>query len=138
MHTNGHNETTVVSPSRILVVEDDPIIGKATGLALEEAGGFAVELCDRGGKTLRWARRFRPDLLLLDANLPDMDGQAVLASIRRDPEMHDLPVIFVTGQAMPQDAERYRDMGALGVIAKPYDPYELADRVRRIWQAHHG
>lgn len=52
--------------------------------------------------------------------------------------MHDLPVIFVTGQAAPQDTERYRDMGALGVIAKPYDPYELADRVRRIWQAHHG
>jgi DNA-binding response OmpR family regulator len=138
MHTNGHNDPAVDSPSRILVVEDDPIIGRATGLALQEAGGFAVELCDRGGKTLRWVRRFRPDLVLLDANLPDMDGQAVLASIRRDPQLADLPVIFVTGQAMPQDQERYRDMGALGVIAKPYDPYELADRVRRIWQAYHG
>ena len=138
MHSNGFNETAVGTPSRILVVEDDPVIGRATSLALREAGGFAVELCDRGGKTHRWARRFRPDLLLLDANLPDMDGQAVLASIRRDPELADLPVIFVTGQAMPADTERYRGMGALGVIAKPYDPYELADRVRRIWQAHHG
>lgn len=138
MHANGHNDTAVGSPSRILVVEDDPIIGRATSLALQEAGGFAVELCDRGGKTHRWARRFRPDLILLDVNLPDMDGQAVLASIRRDPELADLPVIFLTGHAMPQDTARYHDMGALGVISKPYDPNELADRVRRIWQAYHG
>ena len=59
MHSNGFNETAVGTPSRILVVEDDPVIGRATSLALREAGGFAVELCDRGGKTLRWARRFR-------------------------------------------------------------------------------
>ena len=138
MHSNGSNETPIGSPSRILVVEDDPVIGRATGLALQEAGGFAVELCDRGGKTLRWARRFRPDLLLLDTNLPDMDGKAVLAALRRDPELADLPVIFVTSKTPAPNDERYRDMGALDVIEQPYDPYELADRVRRVWQAHHG
>jgi CheY-like chemotaxis protein len=49
----------------------------------------------------RRARNFRPDLLLLDTNLPDMDGQAVPASIRCDPKFADPPVVFVTRQAMP-------------------------------------
>ena len=124
--------------TRILVVEDDPVIGAATGLALEEAGGFTVAICDHGAAVLDTARRFRPDLLLLDADLPDMDGLSILSALRRDPDLAGLPTIFVTGYARPADTDRYRALSALGVIAKPFDPLDLADRVREIWEAGHG
>jgi CheY-like chemotaxis protein len=100
MRSKGFDETAVGAPSWILVVEHDPVIRRAMSQALREAGGFAVALCDRGGKAHRRARHSRPDLLLPDTNLPDMDGQAVQASIRRNPKFADPPVVFVTHQAM--------------------------------------
>lgn len=136
--TIGFNANAVSALTRILVVEGDPVIRATTKLALQEAGGFVVEVCGRGAQTVRIARRFRPDLILLDANLPDMNGPAVLAAIRRDPEVRDLPVIFVTGAARPTDAEGYRALGAIGVIAKPFYPYDLAERIRGIWEKSRG
>lgn len=124
--------------TRILVVEDDPVIGAATALALQEAGGYTVEVCCSGTKAVGAAKRFHPDLLILDANLPDMDGPATLAALRHQPAFADLPVIFVTGRAHPDAVSGYHALGALGVIAKPFDVTALADRVRTLWNAAHG
>lgn len=124
--------------TRILVVEDDPVIAAATALALQEAGGFTVEVCCSGAKAVGAARRFRPDLLLLDANLPDMDGPATLEAFRHQPAFADLPVIFMTGRAHPEAVTGYHALGALGVIAKPFDPMMLAARVQTLWKGAHG
>lgn len=124
--------------TRILVVEDDPVIGAATALAFQEAGGFTVEVCCSGSKAIGAARRFRPDLLLLDANLPGMDGPATLDALRRQPAFSDLPVIFMTGRTHPDAITGYHALGALGVIAKPFDPTGLAARVQAIWKGVHG
>jgi two-component system, OmpR family, response regulator len=125
------------APVRILLVEDEPAIGAAACLALEELGGYTVELCDSGTKTVDATRRFRPDLILLDALMPGMDGPSTLAALRNDGDFAELPVVFMTGLTDPAELDRFRSLGAIDVIAKPFDPISLPDRVRQIMGAPH-
>lgn len=123
---------------RILVIDDDPLIGAATCLALETGGGYRVELCESGSEALDVARSFRPDLVLLDVMIPHLDGPATLAALRRAEGLADLPVVFLTGRTDPADLARYRALGARDVISKPFDPGMLARRVRDIWEEAHA
>jgi len=120
---------------RILVIDDDPLIGAATRLALEAAGGYRVELCESGAAALDVAGRFRPDLVLLDVMIPDLDGPSTLAALRRAEGLADLPVVFLTGRTKPAELALYRALGARAVISKPFDPGLLAQRVKEIWAA---
>lgn len=121
---------------RILLVEDDPDVRLVTSVAI--GGEFAVEACASGEEALAAVANSVPDLVLLDVMMPRMDGPATLAALRRLPQAADLPAIFLTARAQPQELERYKAMGALGVIAKPFEPETLADDVRRLWSLAHG
>lgn len=67
----------------------------------------------------------RPDLILMDLLMPEMDGLAALAKLRGDPALRGIPVVFLTGRADADDVRRYVEQGALGVIRKPFDPMTL-------------
>jgi two-component system, OmpR family, response regulator len=71
-----------------------------------------------------------PDVILLDAMMPDMNGQTTLAEIRKLPGYSAVPVIFMTARARQADVDAYRQAGAVGVIVKPFDPLTLARQVR--------
>ena len=118
---------------RILYVEDEPDIQEIARLALEVAGDFTVEVCDSGQAALDLAESFRPDLILLDVMMPDMDGPATLAALRATPHGAKVPVIFMTAKVQPQEVKGYRDLGVLDVIAKPFDPMTLSQRIHAIW-----
>ena len=118
---------------RILLVEDDPDIQLVASLALTRLGDFTVEVCSSGREALAAAPGFGPDLILLDAMMPVMDGPAALKALRTIPEGSATPVIFLTGRVQPQEIANYLKLGSLGVISKPFDPATLADRVREIW-----
>lgn len=118
---------------RILAVDDDPLIGAAASLALESGGGYLVEPCESGYAAIDIARRFRPDLVPIDVMIPDLDGPSTLAAFRRIDDLAGLPFVFMTGRTRPHDLARYRSLGARAVIAKPFDPAELARRVGAIW-----
>lgn len=124
--------------SRILYVEDEPDIQTIARTALESVGGFNVEVCNSGAEALDKAANFAPDLILLDVMMPDMDGPATLDSLRGLPATANTPVIFMTAKAQPQEIQRFRSLGALDVITKPFDPMTLADQVLSIWSKHHG
>ncbi len=124
--------------SRVLVVEDDPDIREVMRLSLETLGGFEVLTCASGSAAIEQAPFFAPDLILLDAMMPAMDGQATLAALREFPPLADTAVVFVTAKAMPDEVARMKELGAVDVIAKPFDPMTLADSLRRIWNALHG
>ena len=119
--------------SRILLVEDDPDIQAVARLALEDVGGFTVEVCDGGEDALQKLKRFTPDLILLDVMMPGMDGPQTLQELRRRSETATTPVIFVTAKVQTSEKEAYRELGAVDVIAKPFDPMELAGTVQEIW-----
>lgn len=117
----------------LLYVEDDPDIRAIATLALETVGGFQLSTCDGGQQALDTLQHTRPDLILLDVMMPGMDGPETFRSIRSQPALADIPVVFMTAKVQPNEVQEYLDMGALGVIAKPFDPMTLADQVRTLW-----
>ena len=120
---------------RILLVEDDPDIAILTQMALGELGGFDVVHCDTGGAALTRVPLEQPDLLILDFTLPDMTGAEVLTELRSRQATAAIPAIFMTASVMPEHVERLKQLGALDVFAKPFDPLTLPDRVRSVWTA---
>lgn len=123
---------------RILYVEDEPDIQAVARLALEQLGGFRVELCSSGAEALEKVPLFKPDLILLDVMMPGMDGPSTLLALRGLPEARERPVVFMTAKVQPQEVEHYKQLGAVDVIPKPFDPMALADKVRAIWNRCHG
>jgi two-component system OmpR family response regulator len=120
--------------NRILYIEDAPDIQAIAALALEKVGGFSVALCSSGEEALRKAADVAPDLILVDVMMPQMDGPTAVVALRKLPVTAETPVIFVTAKVMPAEVERYRALGALGVIAKPFNPMTLAAQVRALWE----
>ncbi len=121
---------------RILYAEDEPDIQEVTILALETLGEFLVKACRSGSQIIELARSFQPDLVLLDVMMPDMDGPTTLTALHGTAGFESTPVIFMTAKAMEREIQQLKDMGALAVITKPYDPATLCARIEEIWQ--HG
>lgn len=120
---------------KILYVEDDADIQAVARMALEIVGGFEIMACNSGQDALDAAvSGFQPDLLLLDVMMPGMDGPTTLAGLRRLEQTASIPVVFMTAKVQANEVEHYASLGALGVIAKPFDPMLLADRLRALWQ----
>ena len=118
---------------RRLFVEDEPDIQQVARMALELAGGFTVEVCSSGPEALERAPGFAPQLFLLDVMMPGMDGPTTLAELRQLPQLAATPVIFMTAKVQPAEVAQYRELGAIDVIAKPFDPMKLADTIREMW-----
>jgi two-component system OmpR family response regulator len=123
---------------RILSVEDEPDIRAVTELALGLVGGFEVKLCGSGEEAIIMVDAFGPDLLLLDVMMPVMDGPTTLKRLRERPASANIPAIFMTAKVQPKEVDEYKALGAIGVIAKPFDPMALANQIREIWREHHG
>ncbi len=119
---------------KILHVEDEDDIREVAQLALEAIGGFTLKSCSSGEQALKEAPQFKPDLLLLDVMMPRMGGPETLLHLRKIPETSQTPVIFMTAKIQASEVEGYKDLGALEVIAKPFDPMTLSDQIREAWK----
>jgi two-component system OmpR family response regulator len=118
----------------VMYVEDDPDIQMVAQMALEVVGGLTLRSCSSGREAVEAAASCRPDLILLDVMMPDMDGPATLAALRQLPNTAATPVVFMTAKVQAAEVAHYKTLGALGVIAKPFDPMQLAQQVRDFWQ----
>jgi len=123
---------------RILMVEDEPDIQAVARVALEAVGGFTVEMCSSGREALEQVGKCQPDLILMDVMMPGLDGPSTLKLLRENPETAKYPVIFMTAKVQSHEVSRYKDIGGLGVIAKPFDPMTLAASVRTLWEQNHA
>lgn len=114
----------------ILVVDDTPFNLEALAEMVRSAGANA-RVANCGQTALRFARlEPRPDLILLDIMMPDMDGHAVLAELRKMPETRDIPVIFVTALTDELEEERGIREGAADYLTKPVKMPVLIARIR--------
>lgn len=120
---------------RILYVEDEPDIQAVARIALEAVGGFELKVFSSGADAVKEGAVFAPQLLLLDVMMPGMDGPTTLAELRKQPELAHTPVIFMTAKVQPQEVAHFKSLGAIEVIAKPFDPMTLAQSVRSAWSA---
>lgn len=122
---------------RILYVEDDLDIQHIVQLALQSIAGYQVDLCGSAREAMDRAPVFRPDLILMDVMMPDMDGVELLQALRQRPETDSIPVIFLTAKVQGRDLAQYRRLGALDVIVKPFDPMRLPEDIARAWTRYH-
>jgi two-component system OmpR family response regulator len=119
---------------RILMVEDDADIQAVARLSLERIGRFTLRICPTGLDALAVAPDFKPQLILLDVQLPEIDGPATLARLRQIPALEKTPVIFLTAKSQVDEVQSYRRLGAADVIPKPFDPRALPGRLHQIWE----
>jgi DNA-binding response OmpR family regulator len=117
---------------RILVVEDDPDIALSLRHKLEREGGFAVEVIADGALGLASAKGRPPDLVLLDLNLPGMDGFSVCRGLKGDAATASIPIIMLTARIGEDDRVAGLDLGADDYITKPFSPKEALARVRAV------
>jgi two-component system phosphate regulon response regulator PhoB len=116
-------------PGGILVVEDEGYLRGLIRLALERAGYRVRDVAD-GEAALEAVARQRPDLILLDIDLPGIDGFAVCQRLKADPATTGIRILMLTAMSEEADRERGLQVGADGYVAKPFGPFALLARIR--------
>ncbi|NYT19175.1 MAG: response regulator [Methanosarcinales archaeon] len=113
---------------QILVVEDNPMNMELT-VVLLESWGYLVGQAEDGAQALLEVRKGNYDLILLDMQLPRMDGLEVLGHLKTDPDTADIPVIALTAHSMTGDGVKFLDAGCTGYISKPINVPEFRDQI---------
>jgi len=116
----------------VLLVDDDDDLRIIGEMALANVGGFEVRCASGGEQALALLREHIPDVILLDVMMPGLDGPTVFLRLRDDARTASVPVIFMTAKVRAHERQAFEDLGATGVIAKPFDPMTLADQVRAL------
>lgn len=117
--------------ARIIIADDDEIIGEIARDALI-AAGHGAGLVKDGAEALRVIKARRPDLVILDCNMPELSGVLLVQELRKMPDFADLPVMMLTGRRSERDEELARFAGANEYLKKPFDPDELVFRVEEM------
>jgi len=115
-----------MTSKRILIVDDEADIREVAQVSLELVGQFEVLTAGCGRDGIARARADRPDAILLDVMMPDMDGPTTLAQLQSDPLTRHIPVVFLTAKAQTAERTRLAELGAAGILTKPFDPLRLA------------
>jgi two-component system alkaline phosphatase synthesis response regulator PhoP len=118
--------------AKVLVVEDEIDVANLVKHAIERGGDATVEVATSGAGALELVTRSAPDLVVLDLNLPGLDGTEVCRLIRSRPATSTLPIIMLTARTEESDRVLGLDLGADDYITKPFSPRELAARVRAV------
>jgi two-component system, OmpR family, response regulator len=120
----------------ILCVDDEDDILEVTSLCLESIGGFRVTCCGSGADIVSVVERERPDMVLLDVMMPHMDGPSTLRLLQEASASPHVPVVFMTARVQPAEVGEYLELGAVGVVAKPFDPMLISAQVVEIWRKY--
>jgi|SRR5690606_18425540 len=120
--------------TKIAIIEDDPVISQMYRMKFE-ADGFNVEMADNGQRGVALVREFKPDIVLLDLQMPIMDGKEALAEIRKDPNSKDTPVIILTNMGLEESPKELRQLGIHSYIVKAdLTPRQVVSRVKEALQ----
>lgn len=121
-------------PKKILVVDDERPIVRLVQVNLEHAGYEVVTAYD-GREALEKVEQEKPDLIILDVMMPQMDGFEVMQRLQANPKTRDIPVIMLTAKAQDADVFRGWQSGVTLYLTKPFSPFELISFVRRIFRS---
>lgn len=119
---------------KVLIVDDDEEIVELIADVLVRDGRFEIKTATSGYDAGLMTQRFRPDLILLDYMLPDVNGNIVCQSIRRNPEYEDIKIIIVSGVIKQDEIDHLLKSGAEGFIKKPFNIAELTDKISSVLQ----
>lgn len=120
---------------RILYAEDEADIQEIVRISLEEIGKFELQICSSGEELLEAYEQFAPNLILLDVMMPGMDGITTFEKLKQMPAYKNTPVVFMTAKVQVNEVQQYKEIGALEVISKPFNPMHLPEKLEEIWQS---
>jgi CheY-like chemotaxis protein len=117
---------------RVLLIDDEELIRVIAEVSLTKVGGWEVLTARSGEEGLDKAAAEHPDAILLDVMMPGLDGPGTLARLQADPATATIPVVFLTATALQSEQEHLTDLGAAGVLLKPFDPMLLAREIAEV------
>lgn len=117
---------------RILFVDDEEGFGQILKLSLEGTGEYEIKVETKGKKAVDAAREFKPDLIFLDIIMPDLDGPAVALQIKADPQLNNIPIVFLTAVVKKEEVNSAEgNIGGYPFIAKPVSKEELLECIHK-------
>lgn len=116
----------------VLLVDDDQNLRRIGRMALERVGHWNVVVASSGPEAIELAGCCKPDVILLDVMMPGMDGTEALSLLKQNKSTAGIPVILMTAKVQTHELNSYLNLGASGVIAKPFDPLKLPADISRI------
>jgi two-component system alkaline phosphatase synthesis response regulator PhoP len=117
---------------RILIIDDEETIQTVVQFGIKMAAGWEVLTASSGFKGIQAAQAEKPDAILLDVMMPDMDGITTFKELQAHPETGQIPVILLTAKAQAAEKRQFNDLGVSGVITKPFNSLDLPDQIARI------
>ena len=120
-----------MSVKKILVVDDDAMITRFLKLVLEKTGRYQIRTENKGAAAVSAAAEFLPELIILDVNMPDMDGGVVASQLKAREDLRHIPVVFLTGNVSEEEADAQITIGENSVLAKPINLEKLVDCIER-------
>jgi two-component system, OmpR family, response regulator len=122
----------------VLYVDDDPDIRSVVRATLRLVPGLNMQTADSGERAIDLAYEFRPDLVLMDVMMPGLDGPSTFKRMRESVLLANIPVIFMTAKVLPAEISQFLELGAIGVIVKPFDPLTLYGDLSVMWSNRDG
>lgn len=123
---------------KVLLVEDEQDIRKVAQISLQFRSGWKVVAANDGLEALAAAAAEMPDLILLDCMMPRMDGYETCKKLKLDPQLRNIPVIFLTAKSQESEIRRGMQLGAVGYLIKPFNPMSLAEEIMKILENYSG
>lgn len=114
---------------KILLAEDEDDIRRLAQMSLSRGGQWEILVAQDGEECVSLARTEHPDVILLDAKMPRLDGFEACERLKADPATTKIPIIFLTASAQEHEIHRGLTMGAVGYLTKPFDPLRLRSQV---------
>jgi two-component system, cell cycle response regulator DivK len=132
------SESVADATGPLVLIVDDVQDNRTIYVLFLKFSGFRIAEAENGEEALHKATTLLPDVIVMDLSLPVMDGWEATRRLKRDPRTKKIPVVVLTGHALPEHAQAARDAGCDLVITKPCLPDQLMDAIRRILDAPTG
>jgi len=116
----------------LLVIDDEDDIREVASLSLQLTEEWTVMTANGGSAGIALAQSMRPDAILLDVMMPEVDGPSTLRDLQTQAITRGIPVIFLTAKVQAADREKFMQLGVRGIIAKPFDPLTLGQQIKDV------
>jgi CheY-like chemotaxis protein len=121
---------------RVLIIDDEDDIREVAALSLEATADWTIYTASSGKAGIEVAIQQKPDAILMDVMMPEMDGPTTFRQMQQTPELTGVPVVLLTAKVQGVDQRRFAGLGVAGVLFKPFDPLTLAAQISEVlgWQ----
>lgn len=125
-----------MNSSKVLLVDDNADLRKLVSKTLTSLSDWQVDTADSGLAALAFLEDHKPDLILMDVSMPQMDGLTTISEIKKREHWRHIPIILITARVQNHEMNQYRHLAIAGVISKPFDPIKLPQQIKRLLEQY--